>query len=85
MVEEADKITDPSRIAFMISKPENIVDTYCNRPDHKPFSDFIHSATDYEKAKATCEQTLTEINIQCLNYIPGYHAYTWTKSTGDRG
>ena len=69
VVEEADKITDISRIAFMISKPENIVDTYCNRPDHQPFNNFIHSATDYEKAKAICEQTLTEINVDAYNFI----------------
>lgn len=49
VVEEADKITDPSRIAFMISKPENIVDTYCNRPDHKPFSLFFHNRLRYVK------------------------------------
>lgn len=69
VVEAADRITDPSRIAFMIHKPENIVDTYCNREDHKPFSDFIHSATDYEAAKATCDRTLTELNIAAYNYI----------------
>ena len=69
VVEEADKITDISRIAFMISKPENIVDTYCNRPDHQPFNNFIHSATDYEKAKAICEQTLTEINVDAYTFI----------------
>ncbi len=83
VVEEADKITDPSRIAFMISKPENIVDTYCNRPDHKPFSDFIHSATDYEKAKATCEQTLTEINIDAYNYIKNSD-YFWVERDNNR-
>lgn len=83
VVEEADKITDPSRIAFMISKPENIVDTYCNRLDHKPFSDFIHSATDYEKAKATCEQTLTEINIDAYNFIKNSD-YFWVERDNNR-
>ena len=83
VVEEADIITDPSRIAFMISKPENIVDTYCNRPDHKPFSDFIHSATDYEKAKATCEQTLTELNIEAYNYIK-QSDYFWVERDNSR-
>ncbi len=83
VVEEADKITDPSRIAFMISKPENIVDTYCNRPDHQPFNDFIHSATDYEIAKAVCEQTLTEINVDAYNFIKNSD-YFWVERDNNR-
>ena len=83
VVEEADKITDPSRIAFMISKPDNIVDTYCNRPDHQPFSDFIHSATDYEAAKATCEQTLSAINIDAYNDIK-QSDYFWVERDNSR-
>lgn len=54
--------TDPSRVAFMIKKPENLVDEYCNRTDHQGFSDFIHSATDFEKAKETCNATLLSLN-----------------------
>jgi ribosomal protein S18 acetylase RimI-like enzyme len=68
-VEEAEKLTDPSRIAFMIAKPINIVDTYCNRPDHQPFNEFIHSATDYGAAKDTCDKTLTALNTQAYNDI----------------
>ena len=83
VVEEADKITDPERIAFMIHKPENIVDTYCNRPDHQPFNNFIHSAADYEKAKATCEQTLTEINVDAYNFIKN-SGYFWVERDNTR-
>lgn len=83
VVEEADKITDPSRIAFMIHKPENIVDTYCNRPDHQPFNNFIHSATDYEKAKATCNQTLTELNLDVYEYIKNSD-YFWVERDNNR-
>ena len=46
----------------MIKKPENLVEEYCNRADHQGFSNFIHSATDYEKAKATCNETLQSLN-----------------------
>ena len=67
----------------MISKPENIVDTYCNRPDHQPFNDFIHSATDYEKAKAVCEQTLTEINVDAYNFIKNSD-YFWVERDNNR-
>ena len=63
VVEDAEKITDPSRIAFLIREPNELVEDYCNRKDHQPFSDFIHSATDYEKAKATCNETLYTLNI----------------------
>lgn len=83
VVEEADMITDPSRIAFMIHKPENIVDTYCNRPDHQPFNNYIHSASDYKKAKATCEQTLTELNTDVYNYIKNSD-YFWVERDNNR-
>ena len=61
-LDQAAAFTDPSRMAFMIKKPENLVDEYCNRPDHQGFSDFIHSATDFEMAKETCNATLLSLN-----------------------
>ena len=69
VAEEADRITDPSRIAFLMREPKDMTEAYCNRPDHQPFRDFIHSATDYEKAKATCDETLYSLNIGFYNYI----------------
>ena len=63
-LEQAEILTDPSRIVFMVREPKDLVDEYCNRPDHQGFSDFIHSATDYEKAKATCNATLQSLNEQ---------------------
>ncbi len=69
VAEEAMKLTDPSRIAFLIRNPEDLVEEYSNRPDHKPFRDFIRSASDYEKAKATCNETLYSLNIDRYNYI----------------
>ena len=61
-VEQAEMISDPSRVVFMIKEPTELVEDYCNRPDHQDFSDFIHSATDYEKAKETCNKTLFALN-----------------------
>lgn len=61
-LEMARVITEPSRIVFMLRKPVDLVDEYCNRPDHQGFSDWIHSATDFEKAKATCNETLYSLN-----------------------
>lgn len=63
-LEQADILSDPSRVAFMLKEPKNLVEEYCNRPDHQGFSDFIHSATDYEKAKATCNETLMSLNTK---------------------
>ena len=57
-VEQADLLSDPSRVVFMIKEPTDLVDDYCNRPDHQEFSDFIHSATDFESAKRTCDEML---------------------------
>ena len=61
-LEQAAQITDPGHVAFMLRKPVNLVDEYCNRPDHQGFSNFIHSATDFEAAKATCNETLMSLN-----------------------
>ena len=61
-LDQAALFTDPARVAFMIKKPENLVEEYCNRSDHQGFSNFIHSATDYEKAKETCNETLLSLN-----------------------
>ena len=69
VAEEALRITDPSRIAFLIKEPKDLVEEYSNRPDHQGFRDFIHSASDYEKAKATCNETLYSLNIERYNYI----------------
>ena len=63
-VEQADLLSDPSRVVFMIKEPTDLVDDYCNRPDHQGFSDYIHSATDFESAKRTCNETLYSLNAE---------------------
>lgn len=68
-VEEADNLTEPSRIIFLIKEPTDLVGDYCNRPDHKGFSDFLNSASDIEKAKATCNKTLKELNFKRYQQI----------------
>ena len=61
-IEQADLITTPDRVAFMIKEPTALVEDYCNRPDHQGFHNFIHSATDVEAAKKTCNETLKSLN-----------------------
>ena len=61
-MEQAEKITDPSRIVFLIREPSNLVEEYCNRPDHQGFCNFINSASDPVKAKETCSATLQSLN-----------------------
>ncbi len=39
-------------------------DGYCNRLDYTGFRDFINSATDLEKAKYACNETLKDINMK---------------------
>lgn len=63
-LEQADMLSDPSRVAFMLKEPKDLVEDYCNRQDHQGFSNFIHSATDYEKAKVTCNETLMSLNVK---------------------
>lgn len=79
-VEEAEKYTEPSRIVFLINEPSNLIEEYCNRPDHQGFSDFINSASDIEKAKATCNITLKTLNEKRYNDIKSGN-YLWIERT----
>ncbi|MDD3279861.1 MAG: shikimate kinase [Lachnospiraceae bacterium] len=81
-VEEADKLTDASRVAFLIKNPTNLIEDYCNRPDHQDFSDFIHSTTNVENAKLTCNATLRNINTKRCNEIKKSH-YFWMERNED--
>lgn len=75
-LEQAEHITDRAHIAFLMKEPKNLVDEYCNRADHQGFSDFIHSATDFEAARATCNETLMSLNTK---FYQDVHAsdYFW--------
>lgn len=79
-VEEAEKYTEASRIVFLIKEPSNLIEDYCNRPDHQGVSDFINSASDVEKAKATCNLTLKTLNEKKCNDIRGSN-YLWIERT----
>ena len=79
-VEEAEKFTEPSRIVFLIKEPSNLIDDYCNRPDHQEFSDFINSTSDTEKAKTICNATLKSLNEKKCNEIKG-SGYYWLERT----
>lgn len=79
-MEEVKKYTEPSRIVFLIKEPSNIVDDYCNRPDHQGFRDFINSASDTEKAKVVCNETLKSLNENYYNAIKE-NDYYWVERT----
>lgn len=68
-IEEAAKLTEPSRVVFLIKEPSNIVDDYCNRPDHQGFRDFIYSASDIVSAKTLCNATLQTLNEKSFKQI----------------
>lgn len=75
-VEEAEQLTEASRIVFLIKEPSDLVDDYCNRPDHQGFSDYINSTSDVEKAKAVCNATLKSINMKRYEAIKASD-YLW--------
>lgn len=79
-MEEVQKYTEPSRIVFLIKEPSNIVDDYCNRPDHQDFKGFIESASDVERAKAVCNETLRSLNQNHYNAIKAGD-YFWIERT----
>ncbi|HIR52496.1 MAG TPA: shikimate kinase [Candidatus Onthovicinus excrementipullorum] len=60
--DEAEWITEPDRVVFLLRNPENIIEDYCNRPDHSDFNQFINSASDPVRAKNNCNQTLAYVN-----------------------
>lgn len=62
-IDEANLLTDSKRIAFLIKNPTNIIDDYCNRPDHDDFNRYINSATNPEEAKFNCNKILNYINL----------------------
>ncbi|MBO5500610.1 MAG: shikimate kinase, partial [Clostridia bacterium] len=61
-LEQVSLLTDPSRVVFLLKEPSNIIEDYCNRPDHQGFNQFINSASDPAKAKATCNEILRSLN-----------------------
>jgi len=79
-LEQAEQITDVSRVAFLIREPSNLVEEYCNRPDHQGFANFINSATDVAKAKATCSATLQSLNEKAYQDIKA-SKYFWLERT----
>lgn len=82
-VEEADKLTEPSRIVFLIKEPSKLVDDYCNRPDHQGFNNFINSTSNVEKAKAVCNETLKSINEKRYEMIKA-SKYFWLERNENR-
>lgn len=82
-VDEVRLMSDPSRVAFLIKEPTDLVDDYCNRPDHQGFSDFIHSTTDFEQAKATCDETLRTLNAERYQAIKASE-YFWLERDKER-
>lgn len=79
-VEEADRLTEASRVVFLIKDPSNLVDDYCNRPDHQGFSNFINSTSDIEKSKAICNATLKSLNEKRCSDIKNSN-YFWIERT----
>ncbi len=61
-VEEADMLTDKSRVAFLVKKPGRIIDDYCGRVGHEGFTAFINSAKDVNAAKENCNTVLEKLN-----------------------
>jgi len=79
-LEQAEQITDVSRVAFLIREPSNLVEEYCNRPDHQGFANFINSASDVAKAKKTCSATLQSLNEKAYKDIKA-SKYFWVERT----
>lgn len=75
-IEQAEEITDPSRIVFLIREPSKLIEDYCNRKDHQDFYEYIHSASDVAQAKRTCNETLRRLNEEKYTMIKNSN-YFW--------
>lgn len=81
-MEQAEELTDASRIVFLIKEPSNIIEDYCNRPDHQDFNDYINSASDPEKSKSVCNETLKSLNENRYHAIKNSDYY-WVEKTSE--
>lgn len=61
-LEEADRLSDPSRVAFLIREPSRLAADYCDRPDHADFDRFLKSASSPEDAYRKLDETLQSLN-----------------------
>ncbi len=80
---EAEILSVPSRIVFMLREPTGLVEEYSSRPDHQDFRAFLHSASDVEKAKNTVNTTLYEMNAKYYNDVKNSN-YFWVERDGAR-
>jgi len=79
-VEEARRLTDPSRVIFLIRDASCMIEDYCNRPDHQGFRNYINSASDPQKAKENCNTVLRTLNEQRIADIKASE-YRWIERT----
>ena len=79
-VEEARRLTDPSRVIFLIRDVSYMIEDYCNRPDHQGFRNYINSASDPQKAKENCNTVLRTLNEQRIADIKASE-YRWIERT----
>jgi hypothetical protein len=82
-VEEAQQLTVHSRVAFLVRDPVNLAEQYANRPDHQGFKNWLESASDVEKAKAVCSETLGRINRKAIADIKD-SGYFYLERKGDK-
>ena len=68
-LEQVEQISDSSRVLFMLREPIDIVEDYCNRPDHQDFKEYLESATNPDAAKANVNETLYKLNIDAYKTI----------------
>lgn len=61
---QAQALTTPDHIVFLLTNPHHLIDDYCGRPDHEGFTNFINSASDPALAKQNCNRTLEYINVE---------------------
>lgn len=82
-VEEARQLTDPERVVFLVREPVNLAEQYANRPDHQGFKNWLESASDVQKAKAVCNETLCSINRKAIEDIRN-SGYLYLERKGDK-
>lgn len=82
-IEQAEELTDTSRVVFLLREPTDIVEEYCHRADHNDFKEFLNSSTDVEKAKCVCNDAIRTAYINEYNRVKE-SSYYWIERNDNK-
>ncbi len=80
---QAEALSEPGRVVFLLRDPHDLAEEYRRRPDHQDFNAFLLSASDPEAAKRTVNETLLALNEAAYHAIKE-SSFFWLERSPDR-